>query len=680
MEYKLKGKIRKLVFLSYFLILHLNNALSYESPSDTSYLSELNDELDLLLNTKISVASKYEQKIIEAPGSISIITSEDIERWGFRTLSEALMSIKGFFRRNDRMYEYLGLRGFERPNSYNNKILLLIDGHIINDNIYNSPFFENDLAMNMNCIERIEIVRGPGSALYGTSAMTAVINVITKNALTMDEFRISGALGSYGTKEGLFQVGKQIFDDFNIVLSGKYGYQDGQDLHFQEFDSVNNGIAAGLDWQKYYSIFADINYKDLTLSGFYNYRQKAIPTATWDMEFNKPTPYGIDERGFLELKYAKEMTSNFNLFAKVYFDFYKYYGEYTYQDTNNDSNLGLWAGTELQGIWDLSLNNRLTFGTEYKYNFQADYRFWVKDSVIFDNNYPFYVFSLYIQDHWQLLQNLSLTLGFRLDQYSRFEGSITPRISINYYPWPNTTLKFLYGQAFRVPNIFEMYYTDYLTQKGNDKLVPEKINTFELIFEQKINKYLYSALSLYYYKMNNLIDQTNVIEYDSSGQVKDEYIQFKNIGAVDAYGFEFELNSKLPFGLWGYFSYSHQYLKDLLNNEKLTNFPVHIFKLGLSQRFFKCIFIGAEVRWESERIDYYRTTTNPYLLANAFISIKPSIKNEDGSESLINRFNVSLKLNNLFDTKYSLPAALDFKQHSIPQDGFNLLFEASVNF
>lgn len=676
----MKYKIIKFTLLFSFFILNLNIIITYASPSDTMYLSELNDDLDMLLNTKISVASKYEQKVSEAPGSISIITSEDIERWGFRTLSEALMSIKGFFHRNDRMYEYIGLRGFERPNSYNNKILLLIDGHILNDNIYNSPFFENDLALNMYSIERIEVVRGPGSALYGTSAMTAVINVITKNAIALDEFRISGALGSYGTKEGLFQVGKQIFDDFNIVLSAKYGYQDGEDLYFKEYDSVNNGIAVGLDWQKYYSLFADINYKDWTLTGFYNHRQKAIPTATWEMEFNKPTPYGTDERGFLELKYSKEITSAFKFFTKVYFDVYKYFGEYTYVDTNNDSNLGLWAGTELQAIWDLSLNNRLTIGSEYKYNFQADYRFWVKDSVIFDNNYPFYSFSLYIQDHWQLLQNLSLTLGLRLDQYSRFEGSISPRMAINYYPWTNTTLKFLYGEAFRVPNIFEMYYTDYITQKANDKLVPEKINTFEFILEQKINKYLYGSLSIYYYKMNNLIDQANVIETDSLGQIIEEYIQFQNIGTVDAYGFEFELNSKFPFGLWGYFSYSYQYLKDLAKSEKLTNFPVHILKLGLSQRLFKCIFIGAEFLWESERLDAYGTYTNSYSLANTFISIKPSIKNEDGSESFLNRLNVSLKLNNIFDTKYSLPAALDFKQHSIPQNGFNLMFEASVNF
>lgn len=666
-----------MLFQFIFIFFNCNIIISKNTPSDTNLIADLNDELDLLLNTKISVASKYEQKISEAPSSISIITSEDIERWGFRNLSEALMSLPGFFRRNDRMYEYVGIRGFERPNSYNNKILLLINGHIFNDNIYNSPFFENDLALNMNSIERIEVLRGPGSAIYGTSAMTAVINIITKNALSLDEFRFSGALGSFGTKEGLFQIGKQLFDNVNLVVAGKYGYQDGQDLYYKEFDSAqyNNGVAVGLDWQKYYSIFADINYKNLTLSSFYNFRQKAIPTATWDMDFNKPTPYGIDQRAFVELKYNDQILNSLDFIGKLFVDFYKYNGEYTYSDTNYDSNTGIWAGSELQFIWDFSLNNRFTIGTEYKYNFQADYRNWNKDSTIFDNNYPHYLFSIYIQDQWQLLDNLSTSFGIRHDQCSRFEGSTSPRFAINYYPWSNTTLKFLYGQAFRVPNIFELYYTDYRTQKANDKLVPEKINTLELSIDHSINKYLFGTLSIYYYKMTNLIDQVVVTEPDSN-----QYIQFQNIGKVDAYGFELKLETKLPFGLWGNISYSHQFLKDIETSKKLSNFPTHSIKLNLSQRFFKCIYLGTELLWESERITSYNTTTDPYFLTNIYLSIKPSIKNDNGLPSIFNKFNLSMKINNLFNTKYSLPAALDFRQHSIPQNGFNFIIEASVNF
>ncbi|MCK4591194.1 MAG: TonB-dependent receptor plug domain-containing protein, partial [Candidatus Latescibacteria bacterium] len=138
----------------------------------------LDIQLEDLLNVKISTAAKYEQTISEAPASVTIITSEDIKRYGYRTLDEVLMSVRGFYTRNDRNYAYMGIRGFSRPGDYDNRILVLINGHTLNENVYGAPFFGTDLGMNLDTIERIEIVRGPGSAVYGTGAMFAVVNVI----------------------------------------------------------------------------------------------------------------------------------------------------------------------------------------------------------------------------------------------------------------------------------------------------------------------------------------------------------------------------------------------------------------------------------------------------------------------------------------------------------------------
>jgi len=115
--------------------------------------------LEELLNVRISTAVKYEQTIREAPASVTIITSEDIERYGYRTLDEVLMSVRGFYTRNDRNYVYMGVRGLSRPGDYDNRILVLVNGHTLNENIYGAPFFGTDLGMNLAVIERIEIVR-----------------------------------------------------------------------------------------------------------------------------------------------------------------------------------------------------------------------------------------------------------------------------------------------------------------------------------------------------------------------------------------------------------------------------------------------------------------------------------------------------------------------------------------
>ena len=140
--------------------------------------------LDSLLSTKISTAAKYQQTISEAASSVTIITAEDIHRHGYRTLPEALAATRGFYLSYDRNYSFLGARGFSRPSDYNNRILLLVDGNAINESVFGGAPVGTDLGVPMESLERIEIVRGPGSALYGTGAIFAVVNLVTQGAPT----------------------------------------------------------------------------------------------------------------------------------------------------------------------------------------------------------------------------------------------------------------------------------------------------------------------------------------------------------------------------------------------------------------------------------------------------------------------------------------------------------------
>ncbi|RKY92668.1 TonB-dependent receptor, partial [candidate division KSB1 bacterium] len=178
------------VYISICLISHGGLTQSEQDIKDFS--------LNALLNIKISTAAKYAQKVSEAPASVTIITSEDIERYGYRTLDEILMSVRGFYTRNDRNYVYVGLRGFSRLTDYDNRILVLLDGHTLNEDIYGAPSFGTDLGIDPNIIERVEIVRGPGSALYGTGAMFAIINIITKKGNIIDGLNLRAETGSYG--------------------------------------------------------------------------------------------------------------------------------------------------------------------------------------------------------------------------------------------------------------------------------------------------------------------------------------------------------------------------------------------------------------------------------------------------------------------------------------------------
>ena len=144
-------------------------------------------------------ASKFEQKTSEAPSSVSIVTAADIQHYGYRTLADILRSVRGFYTTYDRNYTYAGVRGFGRPGDYNTRVLLLVDGHRINDDIFSQAFIGTESIVEVDLIDRVEIIRGPGSSLYGTGAFFGVINVITKRGRDVGGTELSAAAGSQET-------------------------------------------------------------------------------------------------------------------------------------------------------------------------------------------------------------------------------------------------------------------------------------------------------------------------------------------------------------------------------------------------------------------------------------------------------------------------------------------------
>src|SRR5690349_15333145 len=121
---------------------------------------ERQGEEKLLLQEIPSVygASKYEQKVTEAPSSVSIVTADEIKKFGYRTLGDILRSVRGFYVTYDRNYSYIGVRGFARPSDYNTRILLLIDGHRLNESIYNSVYVGTEAVLDVDLIDRVEII------------------------------------------------------------------------------------------------------------------------------------------------------------------------------------------------------------------------------------------------------------------------------------------------------------------------------------------------------------------------------------------------------------------------------------------------------------------------------------------------------------------------------------------
>ncbi|MCS6805885.1 MAG: TonB-dependent receptor [Acidobacteriota bacterium] len=634
--------------------------------NDPRDLADLN--LEDLMKIEVQAvygASKFLQKVTEAPSSVTIITADEIQRYGYRTLADLLRSVAGFYVTYDRNYSYVGVRGFGRPGDYNSRILVLIDGHRINDNLYDSGFVATEFGVDVDLIERVEIIRGPSSSLYGTNAFFAVINVITKRAEQVRGLELSAERMSFDTYKGRISYGRQFNKGLDLLLSGSFYDAAGpRQLFFEEFadEATNHGIAQQLDDEQYGSFFANLRVKDVSVQGLFHSRKKGIPTASFGTVFNDPRMRTKDERNYVDVKYARQLGQHWSLSGRVYYDRYFYKGTYVYDYSEDERPFlvatrdyahGQWWGVEAQASRLVLNKHRITGGFEYRDNFKQAQGVYDSDPFVEHSKIRSRsdIQAFFIQDEFTVGAKLRLNLGVRHDHYDTFGGTTNPRLALIYSPLKKTTFKALYGQAFRAPNVFEMFYQG-AGNKANPHLRPEEINMTELVWEQYAGDHLRLSASGYYYTLSNLINQ----EVDPA----DGQIFYNNVDRVKAKGVELELETKLPIGLEGRVSYAVQQVRSQVTNDVLTNSPKHLGKLNLSAPLVRNkLLVGFEGQYMSRRRTVQGGEAKSFFISNLnLLAVR-----------LAKRLDVSLGVYNLLNTRYGDPGSEEHRQNVIWQDG-----------
>ncbi len=627
--------------------------------------SEGEDILAKLLDTKVSAASRYLQTLKEAPAAVTIISAEEIRRYGFRTLAEALNSVSGFYITDDRNYTYLGVRGFGRPSDYTNRVIVQINGHTMNENVYGSAPVGTELALDLDAVERIEIVKGPGSALYGAGAMFAVVNLVMKKGAETDGVRLSAETGSLGLVRGAVTAGRELGHGVDVFLSAQGTSIAGEDVYIKEFDSpeTNGGIARGLDWDHNLGLYGSVSGGGLTLQALSFSRMKAFSTAPYGVNFNEEPARNLDRRVALELAWTGKLNPAMSLDLRAAYDDYFYKGWYAYDVPNFDSSRGRgWLG-EARFQWDLKANNRLVAGALYQDNVRADYKMWDSENVFFYGNYPFRLWSLYVHDEFEAARNLAIVVGLRHDSYSSGESATTPRFAVIWHASPSGTFKFLYGDAFRKPTIYEVYYEDPgIFYKASSNLRPEKIRTTELVWEQTLGRSLYGTVSLYHYVMRNLIDQ----ETDPA----DGWVHFVNLSRITATGLDADLRARPAPGLEIYAGYSLQAAKDTATDAWLSNQPRHLINAGLSLTAPHLFTASLRAILETGRTTVQDTKTPGFALLNANLL----------SEPLFDHLRLAVSVRNLFNASYELPVGLEHAFAAVVQQGRTISLKAEWTF
>lgn len=618
--------------------------------------------LEELGTVRVYAASKHLQNLSDAPSSVTIVTAEEIQEHGYRTLADILESVRGFYVTYDRDYSFVGVRGFGRLGDSNNRILVLIDGHRINDNVFGEPYLGSEFLVDVDLIERVEIIRGPSSSLYGADAFFAVINVVTRKAPQLNGAEVSFSDASFATYQGRASYGGN-YKGLDFMLSGTFYNSQGPALFFPEFDSpsANNGITRGTDYENYQHMLATVSFHGFTLQGLFSARDKGVPTAYYGALFNDPQTQNFDHHQYFDLSYQHSLGDKWQVNARTSYDQARLQAPVAYSTGLPDGSTTLDIYSFRGDWWDSEVHlsrtffdkHHVTMGIEVVDNLKQNQGDYTQLGNTFESvPGSSTIWALYGQDEYSITSKLLLSAGIRYDHYTYFGGTTNPRLGLIYHLAKPTTLKLLYGTAFRAPEPFELTPDYGPFYDNNLQLKPETIRTVEGIVEQSIGKLFSVSGSVFQNQIKNLI----TVEPEGITGLS----VYQNSGGATATGAEFEVTRRLGGGLRGDASYSYTQTRDAITHQTPPNSPASLVKLNLGMPLFhQQLFAALDGQYTGPVYTLANDTLGGFSLLNATLVGHVFGKHLD----------VSASVYNLLDKKYSDPGRPEDPEDAIPQDG-----------
>jgi iron complex outermembrane receptor protein len=646
----------------------LTTALACAVPSTTwaqqPQLDPSTMTIEQLLDVElVSTASKFSQQAIQAPASVTVVTPEQIRRFGYRTLADVLNGVRGFYTTYDRNYAYVGVRGFARPGDYNTRVLLLVDGHRLNEPIYDMAPIGTDFPVDLALIERIEVIRGPGSSLYGTSAFFAVINVITKSAESSPGTRVDVSLGTLVTQRATASIG-HVFDSGNEVLVAASGYRSGGNarLYFPEFDvpGVSDGVFVDGDGDRSTGLLASSSIGRLRISGSFIDRAKGIPTASFSSVFGDRRARTVDRRGYADAAYTGPFGGRWAGVARGGLDYYGYSGAYPFESQEDGTLVQQDGARSVQASGELTLNRRgrrdvLTLGVELRRSLFNQQFINIGNSSQLDERHPSSTLGVYLQDELTIRPWMLFNAGVRLDRQTAFGSSLTPRTGLVFLPGRGSALKLLYGRAFRAPNSYELHYYTMMHDEGFG-LEPETITTSEVVWEQNIGQYFRTQMSAFHYHADHLVEQRTSSAYDPETGYG---LFFANTGRMTANGADAQIEGCWPSGVIASLSYGYVRAIDGMSQEPLSNSPRHLASARVIAPISTLAStLAFEVRGISDRRALDGRAVSGFVVGNV-----------TATTAINKRLDLELGVYNVTNTRYADPGAEEHVQRSIAQDG-----------
>lgn len=648
-------------------------ALAYApitSARDAEDLSNLS--LEALLKIKVTGASKYEQKQSQVAANVRVITRNEIQTFGWRTIDEALASLPGIAVNNDRQYTNLTTRGFGVPGDFTTRIQLTVDGNRVNDVVFDEAFMGRKFPVDIDLIERIEFIPGPGGAVYGQNALFGVVNVVTRKGTSVDGVELAAAYHDpQSGKEGRVTWGKKLESGLDVVLSASGYTAKGEDRFYVYPGAGMNstdifGMATGMDNEHAKSIFGHLTYGPWMFESSYNDQKKGDPTGSFYSDPLVPGQYQRDRSLLTQLQYQDKFANDsLELTGRMFQGQERYTGLFT---TNAMPSLSKgnsdWLGFELRLLSTQLDSHKLMVGLEYQDNLRQDQANIDLVNSTNNNSIPAngWRSGVYGQDEWAITDKLNLTLGLRYDRNNVIGGSFSPRGGLIWKTTPSTTLKALYGRAHRTPNAYERNYYDAVSQLANQNLSIETIDTMELVIDQRIGPSLLLNGSIYQWTMQNLIAQKQ--------DPFSDFLQYQNDKEVKAKGLELSIDKTWEWG--GRLRSSASYQKSsFTKGPDLDNSPQLMGKLNISSPLANTgLRLGYELQYYSKRQLSSSLDMSDYWLSNMNLI----------ADKWATGLTVSLGIYNLFDASYQHAAFDSSWQSAINQNSRQFRIKAVYAF
>jgi iron complex outermembrane receptor protein len=713
-------KAKTTLFVNFLaMLLYYNENVMAETEKVEDYFAMSPAELAA---TPVTIATGTPKPAFQSAGMTTVITAEQIKSMGATELHEVLETVPGIhstLQPNTYDYSY-SIRGIH--NAQNSQVLMMLNGTRIT-----TPFngtLMSGTELPIEAILQVEVIRGPGSALYGADAFAGVINIITKKAKDINGTVLGVRAGDHGTQSGWGQHANH-WAGWDVATSLQYQHTDG-----------DNGRIVNADAQTVFDSIPEIgthashapgsmNTRYETLNGHLNLQRKHWDIGFWAFNSNGGTRAGaagaLDPNGSAngeqylgDVRFSTEdWLDNWELMAHASYlqtDFQaqaQLYPNNAVIPINSVVNFALFPNgvndnlgrmekvpsIELSSVYKGLENHMLRFSTGFRYegitaSESKNYGPGVINGTpkvvggtltnVTGTSFAYLpdihrtIWSSVVQDEWQLAAHWQFTAGLRYDHYSDFGGTFNPRVALVWDINEQITSKLLYGRAFRAPNFAEQFTQNNPVVLGNRNLQPEIINTYEWAFSYRPISSLSTAVNVFYYQIEKLISEVPV-----SGAITKYY----NSGDQSGYGAEFEWNWKVTeqWNLQGNYAWQHSISE--ATNSNVTGVPEHHVYVALGWQFLPQWQLQPQLNWIGGRTRLLNL--NPGL--NELLGDNQNLRNYETidltlrGKKLFGHLNLAASLRNAFNTKYYEPTALQLPQ-TLPMPGRSFYLEASVNF